>query len=141
MALEIFTEDFSQLAVITGPRQLKGAVSWKWIAKARNANPDAKLSAAKFKAEAVPYTTDLISMLPVIERQEFVFIHGPDRSITGIVTLVDVVEAYGQMASPFFMIRQIDQSLRHIIEATFTIKTIAPVIDPEGLRTITSYSR
>jgi hypothetical protein len=92
------------------------------------------------EAEAVPYTTDLISMLPVIERQEFVFIHGPDRSITGIVTLVDVVEAYGQMASPFFMLGRIDQSLRHIIEATFTIKTIAPVINPEGLRTITFYS-
>ena len=137
----MLTEDFSQLAVMTGPRQLKGAVSWKSIAKARNANPDAKLSAAIVKAEAVPYTTDLISMLPVIERQEFVFIHGPDRSITGIVTLVDVVEAYGQMASPFFMIGRIDQSLRHIIEATFTIKTIAPVIDPEGLRTITSYSQ
>jgi CBS domain-containing protein len=126
----MLAEDYSQLAVMTGPRELKGAVSWKSIAKARNANPDAKLSAAIVKAEAVPYTTDLISMLPVIERQEFVFVHGPDRSITGIVTLADVVEAYGQMASPFFMIGRIDQNLRHIIEATFTIKTITPPYRP-----------
>jgi hypothetical protein len=39
-------DDYSQLAVMSGPRNLKGAVSWKSIAKARNANPDAKLSAA-----------------------------------------------------------------------------------------------
>jgi serine/threonine protein kinase len=134
-------EDFSQLAVMTSPRDLKGAVSWKSIAKARNAHPDAQLSAAIVRAEAVPYTADLISMLPVIERQEFVFVHGPDRSITGIVTLADVVEAYGQMASPFFMIGQIDKCLRRMIEVTFTMKKIIPLIDPDGLRGINSYDR
>jgi predicted transcriptional regulator len=137
----MLTEDYSQLAVMTGPRDLKGAVSWKSIAKARNANPDAKLSAAIVNAEAVASTADLISMLPVIERQEFVFVHGTDRSITGIVTLVDVVEAYGQMAFPFFIIGRIDQSLRHIIEATFTIQTITHLIDPEDPGRITSYGQ
>jgi serine/threonine protein kinase/CBS domain-containing protein len=137
----MLTEDFSQLAVTTSPRELKGAVSWKSIAKARNANPGAKLSAAIVKAEAVPYTADLISMLPVIEHQEFVFVHGPDRSITGIVTLADVVEAYGQMASPFLMIGRIDQRLRRIIEAALTLKTITLLIDPGGLRSISSYGR
>ncbi len=137
----MLTEDFSQLAVMTSPRELKGAVSWKSIAKARNANPGAKLSAAIVKAEAVPYTADLMSMLPVIEHQEFVFVSGPDRCITGIVTLADVVEAYGQMASPFFMVGRIDQRLRRIIEATLTMKTITPLIDPDGLRGINSYDR
>jgi hypothetical protein len=99
------------------------------------------LSAAIVKAEAVPSTADPISMLPVIQHQEFVFVYGPDRSITGIVTLADVVEAYGQMASPFFMIGRIDQSLRRIIEDAFTLKTITPLIDPDGLRRISSYSR
>jgi predicted transcriptional regulator len=134
-------KDFSQLAVMTSPRDLKGAVSWKSIAKARNAHPGAQLSAAIVRAEAVPYTADLISMLPVIERQEFVFVRGPDRCITGIVTLADVVEAYGQMASPFFMIGRIDRSLRRMIEATFTMKTITPLINPDGLRSISSYDR
>ena len=133
--------DFSQLAVMTGPRDLKGAVSWKSIAKARNAHPDAQLSAAIVRAEAVPHTADLISMLPVIERQEFVFVHGSDRCITGIVTLADVVEAYGQMASPFFMIGRIDKILRRMIEDTFTMKKITPLVNPDGLRGINSYDR
>jgi len=137
----MLTEDFSQLAVMTSPRELKGAVSWKSIAKARNANPGAKLSAAIVKAEVVAYTADLISMLPVIEHQEFVFVHGPDRCITGIVTLADVVEAYGQMASPFFMIGRIDRRLRRIIEDRIALSAITPLIDPDGLRGISSYGR
>jgi predicted transcriptional regulator len=134
-------EDFSQLAVMTGPRDLKGAVSWKSIAKARNANPDTTLAAAIVKAEAVPYTADLIDVLPVIQRQEFVFVRGVDGSVTGIVTVADVVDVYGQMASPFFMLGRIDQSLRRIIEATFPMKTIIPLCDPDGLRDLSSYDQ
>lgn len=134
-------QDFSQLAVMTGPRELKGAVSWKSIAKARNADPDALLSAAIVKADPVPYTADLIGMLPVIQRQEFVFVRGVDRSVTGIVTLADVVEIYGQMASPFFMIGRIDQSLRRIVEAAFPMKAITPLCDPDGLRDLSSYDQ
>ena len=50
-------------------------------------------------------------MLPVIQSQEFVFVRGADRTVTGIVTLAEVVEVYGQMASPFFMIgRRVDRT-------------------------------
>ena len=134
-------QDYSQLAVMTGPRDLKGAVGWKSIAKARNADPDAILSAAIIKADPVPYTADLIGMLPVIQRQEFVFVSGVDRSVTGIVTLADVVEVYGQMASPFFMIGRIDRSLRRIVEAAFPMETITPLCDPDGLRDLSFYDQ
>jgi predicted transcriptional regulator len=137
----MLTEDFSQLAVMTGPRELKGAVSWKSIAKARNANPGATLSAAMVNADAVLYTADLIDMLPTIQQQEFVFVRGADRSITGIVTLEDVVEVYGQMASPFFVIGRIDQRLRRIIEAAFTMNTVTPLIDPDCRRDINTYDQ
>jgi len=131
-------DDYSQLAVMAGARSLKGAVSLKSIAKARNANPDASLSAAIIRAEAVPYTADLISTLPLIQRNEFVFVVGADQSVTGIVTLADVVEAYGNMASPFFMIGRIDQRLRRIIEAIFPIDTIVGLVDPDNRRALSA---
>jgi hypothetical protein len=134
-------EDYSQLAVMSGPRNLKGAVSWKSIAKARNANPDAKLSAAIFRAAEILYTADLISTLPLIQSREFVFVLGADRSVTGIVTLADVVEVYGQMASPFFMIGRIDQRLRRIIEATFSMKTIIALCNSDGERSLDGYDQ
>jgi hypothetical protein len=76
-------------------------------------------------------------MLPLNQRNEFVFVLGPDRSVTGIVTLADVVEAYGQMASPFFMIGRIDQRLRRIIEAAFPMNTVADLCDPDNRRGLT----
>lgn len=134
----MLTNDYSQLAVMTSPRDLKGAVSWKSIARARNANTGAKLSAAITIASDETYTADLIGLLPVIQSQEFVFVRGADRTVTGIVTLADVVDVYGQMASPFFMIGLIDQNLRRIIEVTFPMKTITPLCDSGGLRALSS---
>ncbi len=134
----MLTNDYSQLAVMAGPRNLKGAVTWKSIAKARNADPAAKLSSAIIKAEAVSYTADLIETLPTIQGREFVFVRGPDNTVTGIVTLADVVDAYGQMASPFFIIGRIDQCLRRIVEATVPVGTITQLCDPDGLRGLTS---
>jgi len=134
-------EDYSQLAVMSGPRDLKGAVSWKSIAKARNANSGAKLSRAIIKAEAVQYTADLIGMLPVIQNKEFVFVVGADRSVTGIVTLADVVEVYGQMASPFFLIGRIDQSLRRIVEAAFPVNAVISLCDPDGQRDLSRFDQ
>jgi CBS domain-containing protein len=134
----MLTNDYSQLAVTTGPRALKGAVSWKSIAKARNANRKAELPAAIIKPHEVSYTADLIGLLPLIQSQEFVFVRGADGTVTGIVTLTDVVEVYGQMASPFFMIGRIDQALRRIIETTFPIDIIRSLCDPDGLRDLNS---
>ena len=119
---------------MAGTRSLKGAVSLKSIAKARNANPEASLSAAIIKAEAVPYTADLINTLPLIQRNEFVFVIGADQSVKGIVTLADVVESYGQMASPFFLIGRIDQRLRRIVEAIFPMEEISSICDPDSQR-------
>jgi hypothetical protein len=76
----------------------------------------------------------LISTLPLIQGGEFVFVLGVDKSVTGIVTLADVVKVYGQMASPFFMMGRIDQRLRRIMEATFLMKTIIAHCDPDGER-------
>jgi hypothetical protein len=126
---------------MAGARNLKGAVSLKSIAKARNANPGASLSAAIIKAEAVPYTADLIGALPLIQRNEFVFVVGADQSVAGIVTLADVVEAYGNMASPFFMIGRIDQRLRGIIEAIFPMETISVLCDPDGRRGLSGFEQ
>jgi CBS domain-containing protein len=133
--------DYSQVAVMTGKHGLKGAISWKSIAKARHAKPSAGLSDVTIKPLEIAYTADLIQMLPHLREEEFVFVRGSDSSITGIVTVADVVEAYGQMASPFFMIGKIDQSLRKVIETVFDLEIIAKFCDPDGTRVLESFDQ
>jgi hypothetical protein len=66
--------DYSQLAVMEGQRNLRGAVTWKSIAQARNVSPSARFSDAITEAIDVPYDKDLRDVLPTLETSEFVFV-------------------------------------------------------------------
>jgi len=107
-------DDYSQLAVLSG-RHLKGAVTWRSIAKARHVHYSASFSDAIVPAHEVPYYQELIDILPRLEAEDFVFVRDEKNLISGIVTTADVVHAYGEMATPFFLIGELD--LRRVASA------------------------
>ncbi len=113
--------DYSQLAVSAGARSLEGAISWKSIAQARHANPSAGLVHAIAPVEQVPYDRELIDLLPTLYAADFVFVHDQTHSICGVVTAADVVSAYGELATPFFLIGELDQLLRRLISQVFKL--------------------
>lgn len=131
--------DYSQLAVLAGPRSLKGAVTWKSIAQARHANPSAGLADAITTAEQVPYDRELIDLLPTLYSTEFVFVRDQTNATCGIVTAADVVSAYGELATPFFLIGELDQLLRRLISQVFELDEVRALCDKEGSRSITSF--
>jgi CBS domain-containing protein len=113
---KMLLNDFSQLAVLNGPRNLRGAVTWQSIAHARHSAADAKLSdAIDSDAVAVRYDKELIDVLPDLQRTGFVFVRDQENVVAGIVTTADVVQAYDDMAMPFFLIGELDRSLRRVI--------------------------
>jgi hypothetical protein len=138
---KMLINDYSQLAVMSSPHSLKGAVNWRSIARARHSKPDAGLEAAIFTPKEYPYTTDLIDALPTLDEEDFFFVRGPSGAVNGIVTAADVVSAYRDMASPFLMIGEIDQMLRNIVEVAFDSETISEGCDPGGTRAITSVTQ
>lgn len=130
--------DYSQVAVMTGDRNVAGAVSWRSIARARNIDPDCSLQAAMFKPREFAHSSDLIETLAVLDDDDFFLVRGPINEISGIVTASDVVRAYKELASPFLLIGEIDQMLRRIIEVAFDSDTIISACDPQGTRKVTS---
>lgn len=123
---KMLLNDFSQLAVLNGPRNLRGAITWQSIAHARHADTHAKLSDAIMPdAVAVSYDKELIDVLPDLQRAGFVFVRDQEGVIAGIVTTTDVVQAYGEMAMPFFQIGELDRSLRRIIARNFDLDAVA----------------
>ncbi|MFE1320874.1 CBS domain-containing protein [Kitasatospora phosalacinea] len=130
--------DFSQLPVISG-RSLRGAVTWKSIARTRHANPDAPLSEAIAPAYDVAYDRYLIDILPALAEHDFVVVRDQTRRIAGIVTASDVAAAYGAMAGPFFLIGELDQRLRSVITRNFDLDDIRHHCDPDGRRGIRSF--
>ncbi|MER6080129.1 CBS domain-containing protein [Streptomyces sp. NPDC001833] len=130
--------DFSQLPVLAGPHNLRGSVSWKSIARARHADPDAHLSQAIVDARDVRYDHDLIDVLPTLAEHDFVLVRDQRNAIAGIVTAADVAQAYGDLAGHFLLIGEMDRRLRQVIASAFTLPEVTKLCDAEGER-ITSF--
>ncbi|WP_326833807.1 CBS domain-containing protein [Amycolatopsis rhabdoformis] len=122
---KMILNDVSQLAVLNGPRNLRGAVTWRSIAEARHRKPDATFAdAIDSSAQAVPYDRDLFEVLPVLQEHKFVFVLDETRAVKGVVTTTDVARHYGEVSTPFFQLGELDQTLRWILGRAFDLPTI-----------------
>lgn len=116
--------DYSQLAVLNGPRNLRGAVTWRSIAQAMHRKADVRLvDAIDSQAEVVDYYRDLFEVLTTLQQRDFVFVRDETKTIRGIVTTADVAQRYGQMAMPFFHLGELDQTLRWILNRALDFRT------------------
>ena len=101
---EMAINGYSQLPVLAGTRNLRGAVTWESIARARHADPAAPFAKAIIRAREVLYDQHLIDVLPLLADFDFVLVRDQTNTIAGIVTANDVAAAYGSLATPFFLI-------------------------------------
>jgi hypothetical protein len=117
--------DFSQLAVLADSGTLHGAVSWKSIAEAKHRNPNASFSDAIERGVRVfGYGVRLLDVLTTLQVDGFVFVRDYDDVVSGIVTDADVVNKYDETATPFFLIGEVDQELRQLIQNNFDEDTV-----------------
>jgi CBS domain-containing protein len=124
---KMLLNDYSQLAVLNGPRTLRGAVTWRSIAQAMHRKPDATVAdAIDTRVELVAYDRDLFEVLPLLQQREFVFVTNVEKAVKGIVTTADVARRYGEMATPFFELGELDQTLRWILRGALDIATVQP---------------
>lgn len=131
--------DYSQLAVMAGERQLVGAVSWESMALAAIRDPGFTLADATIPARAVELDDDLIELIPVIAEKGFVFVTGPDRKLSGIVTTADLSVQFRTLAGPFLVIGEIERRLRLTLSNHFSVMELGQVRDPADTgRTIDS---
>jgi hypothetical protein len=135
-------DDFSQLAVMpANKRKLVGAVTWKSIAIARHINADAALRDCVIDAPEITYDQELIDVLGVLQSVGFVFVRNERGEINGIVTAADLAHTYGDMATPFFLIGELDQLLRHIVSKHIELADVIALCDTAGDRGITSFDQ
>ncbi|MBF9131872.1 CBS domain-containing protein [Plantactinospora sp. S1510] len=116
--------DFSQLAVLSSPSELHGAVSWKSIAQAQHSNPNAPFGSMVAPAQVFDYDVRLLRVMDILRREEFVFVRDFDGTISGIITAADVVHTYDETATPFLLIGEVDQELRRAILNAFDLETV-----------------
>jgi hypothetical protein len=119
---------FSQLAVMTGPTELKGAVSWEGIAKARIANARVNLGDAIDRFPKMVYADqELLEQLDAIFAAGFVFVRDHNDFISGIITNADLTSQFGDLTTPFFQLGEIERRIRQCIGAVFSVDELRQV--------------
>ncbi|KAA9166917.1 CBS domain-containing protein [Amycolatopsis acidicola] len=135
---KMLLNDYSQLAVLNGPRTLRGAVTWRSIVQAMHQKSDASIAdAIDSHVEVAKYDRDLFEVLPTLQQREFVFVLDESNEVKGIVTTSDVAQRYGEMATPFFQLGELDQTLRWILSRALDVPTVQPLCG----RPITSFDQ
>ncbi|MFI7080608.1 hypothetical protein ACIBO1_25220 [Micromonospora sp. NPDC049903] len=128
-------DDFSQIAVLANPYTLHGAVSWESIAAAKHRDANATFSEAidrRAAARVFDYDVRLLDVLETLQKNGFIFVRDDQRKISGIVTAADVVRKYDETATPFFLIGEIDQELRQLLQNMFDEETVKQACSAAG---------
>lgn len=134
--------DFSQLPVMQGERDLRGAISWRSIGQSLALGKlCVSVSECMEAATAIASDTSLFAAIPTIAEKEYVFIVDSTRKIVGIVTTTDLSLQFRVLAEPFLLLGEIENHLRHLSDGKFTAAELASVRDPgDSGRTIEDLS-
>jgi restriction system protein len=118
----MISKEFSQLAIMTGPRTLKGAVSWSSIAQAYVTRSRITLSEVIEPLPKIVRASDeLFSQISIIYDAGFVFVRDDDECVCGIVTTADLADQFRLRTEPFFQLGEIERRLRRCIAHAFSV--------------------
>jgi len=124
--------DYSQLAVMSGPRSVRGAITWESIAQEHLRNPDAdRVSDCLVEAHLVRPTAHLLDVVPVVADRGFVLVQAVDGSLSGIVTMADLSVQFANLANPFVLIGEIERWLRKALDSAFSPHELAEFRNPD----------
>ncbi len=122
--------DYSQLPVLAGSRELLGAISWESVAKTRMHRRTATVGDCTVAADLVALDDDLLTYIPRIIDNGYVFVRAIDKTICGIVTSADLSTTFLSLAGPFLLVGEVERQLRRIVDQAFKLEEIRAVRDP-----------
>jgi CBS domain-containing protein len=127
----MLTNDFSQLPVMTGPRDLKGIISWKTIgSRLALKRPCPHVRDAMEPAQVVSMNESLFDAIARIASHDYVLVQAEDKTYPGIVTASDYNAQFQSLAEPFLLVGEIENGLRRILHQKFTLKELEEATAP-----------
>lgn len=127
----MLAQDYSQLPVMSGPRELKGVVSWKTIGSRLALGLQCPSVRDCMEPAHVIGTDDsLFDAVSKIAQNDYVLVLASDRRISGIVTASDFNEQFHKLAEPFLLIGEIENGVRQMLHGKFTANELATAKAP-----------
>ena len=126
---EMMGNDFSQLPVMSGPKTVKGIITWESIGTSTAlGQTGGEVRHYMYPAEVIEGQRPLFEAVDTIARVGYVLVKGKDGTIAGIVTASDLNDLFLQLAEPFLLVGEIESHVRRIIHGKFTNSELASVI-------------
>jgi len=126
--------DYSQLPVIENERWVKGFISWKSIGTKKLLGDEVPLLVKDYMDENVSIhseDTRLLAAVQDIIAKDFVLVKNWENKISGIVTITDLGEQFVSLAEPFIELEEIENSIRNIIDKSFSSAELREQIDSD----------
>lgn len=140
VATHMLTNDFSQLPVMTGERDVKGMITWAAIGSRLAIGKQYSVARELMEQhQEIRWDASLISAIGIIAEHQYVLVRGQDQKISGIVTATDLSLQFQQMAEPFLLLGEIENHVRRVISQRFTPAELESAKDPtDTKRVVTS---
>lgn len=117
----MLTNDFSQLPVMTGQRDVKGVVSWKTIGSRLALNkPCLECKDFMEPAQILSEEVSLLEAVEIIANHDYVLVQKSDKTIGGVVTASDFSFQFKTMSEPFLLVGEIENGIRHLLHGKFS---------------------
>ena len=133
----MMSNDFSQIPVMDGKRDVKGMITWESIGSQnvlRQPSDDIKEYMAR--AEVIEGQQPLFDAVNVIARTGYALVRGKDNVISGIVTASDLNDLFLQLAEPFLLVGEIESHIRRIIHGKFTGEELVSISSTTDSQTV-----
>jgi len=131
--------DFSQLPVMVGERDVKGVVTWAEIAaRAVLGRIGTRASDCMVDPVILNDTASIFEAIQNVAVKDFVLVRDKLRRIAGIVTAADLSLQFRSLSEPFLLLSEIETHVRNMIGETFTLLELTAARDPSSTREIHS---
>ena len=121
----MMTNDYSQLPVMTGTRDVEGIVSWKSIGT-RLALKCSCILVRECMESAHELSIDesFFPAIRAVAEHGCVLVRASDHTISGIITATDFNDQFRKLAEPFLLVGEIENGIRHILHGKFSDKEL-----------------
>ena len=127
----MLSNDFSQLPVMTGERDVRGMISWTSIGTRLALEKSGTYARELMDIhQEIRADASLFQAIPIITQHQYVLVRGNDNRITGIVTASDLSLQFQQLAEPFLLLGEIENHIRHILAGKFSVPELGDAQDP-----------
>lgn len=137
---KMILHNFSQLPVLSGPKNIIGYISWETIGKAGASNIHSEMvkEYVNKNIKILEPETPLMTAVRTIYDCDFVVIQEKDKTIKGIVTTSDISQQFLTMTEPFLLIEQIECLIRRLLDNKFLVEDLRMLYEGDPQKKISS---